>query len=108
MTGGGLGWLASGVSLISITLGTLYQRRYLQRDRLARRQISCNTLRSHFSGSGPGCSRACGALDPRSSPSRCMAGGGLSIDRSDCVLADPSLGRTSVASLFYLVPAVTR
>ena len=29
MTGeAGLGWLASGVSLISITLGTLYQRRY--------------------------------------------------------------------------------
>ena len=24
----GLGWLASGVSLVSITLGTLYQRRY--------------------------------------------------------------------------------
>ena len=34
----GWGWLASGVSLVSITLGTLYQKRYLQPDRLARRQ----------------------------------------------------------------------
>ena len=34
----GWGWLASGVSLVSITLGTLYQRRYCSRHRLARRQ----------------------------------------------------------------------
>ena len=29
--GAGWGWLASGVSLVSITLGTLYQRRYCNR-----------------------------------------------------------------------------
>ena len=34
----GWGWIASVVSLLSITLGTLYQKRYCGRDRLAHRQ----------------------------------------------------------------------
>ena len=37
-----LGWIASFVSLFGITLGTLYQKRYLRQHRLAHRQHRCN------------------------------------------------------------------
>ena len=41
----GLGWLASGVSLVSITLGTLYQRRATAGGSTGVRAISCSTSR---------------------------------------------------------------
>src|SRR5713101_7270823 len=84
----GWGWLASGVSLVSITLGTLYQRRY------------------------------CGSIDWRAGnlvhwTSEFM----LSLIWLAVMLSIGSIGllywlikrsaASSVASLFYLVPAVT-
>ena len=91
----GWGWIASAISLVSITLGTLYQRRYCSRDRLALRQSRAihrgdRVLRHRrlpvrdergaldhriHSGARPG-SRWC-----------CRSA------RSAAVLADPALGR---------------
>jgi drug/metabolite transporter (DMT)-like permease len=62
----GRGWLASGVSLVSITLGTLYQRRYCGRIDW-RPAISCNTSRSRSSSRrGPFCSRTMRCTGPAS------------------------------------------
>ena len=106
----GWGWFASAVSLVSITLGTLYQRRYCSRDRLAQRQSRAIyrghdflrdrrvAVRSNAWCTGP--------------PNSCSRWLGSSV-----VLSIGSIGllywlirhsaATSVASLFYLVPAVT-
>ena len=63
----GWGWLASGVSLVSITLGTLYQRRYCSASTGAP-ATSCNMSRSTiFFGPARGCSRPMWCTGPPSS-----------------------------------------
>src|ERR1700680_1547724 len=80
----GWGWLASGVSLVSITLGTLYQRRY------------------------------CGSIDWRAgnlvqfvAVAIFFATGAAVFDSHVVHWLIRRAAATSVASLFYLVPAVT-
>ena len=96
----GWGWLASGVSLVSITLGTLYQRRYCSKiDWRAGNLVQYVAVTIFFA-----------------------AGAGLFENNEvhwtrEFVLSIGSIGllywlirrsaATSVASLFYLVPAVT-
>jgi drug/metabolite transporter (DMT)-like permease len=105
----GWGWLASGVSLVSITLGTLYQRRYCNRiDWRAGNLVQYIAAAIFF---------AAGAWLFESNVVRWTGEFVLSLIWLAVVLSIGSIGllywlirhsaATSVASLFYLVPAVT-
>ena len=105
----GWGWLASGVSLVSITLGTLYQRRYCNRiDWRAGNLVQYIAAAIFF---------AAGAWLFESNVVRWTSEFVLSLIWLAVVLSIGSIGllywlirhsaATSVASLFYLVPAVT-
>jgi drug/metabolite transporter (DMT)-like permease len=105
----GWGWLASGASLISITLGTLYQRRYCNKiDWRAGNLVQYVAVMIFFAVGA-------GAFEDRVVHwTREFV---LSVAWLSVVLSIGSIGllywlirrsaATSVASLFYLVPAVT-
>ena len=105
----GWGWLASGVSLVSITLGTLYQRRYCGNIDWRAGNLVQYVAVTVFFGVGAG------LFETRAvhwTSEFVLALAWLAI-----VLSIGSIGllywlirrsaATSVASLFYLVPAVT-
>jgi drug/metabolite transporter (DMT)-like permease len=105
----GLGWLASGVSLVSITLGTLYQRRYCGGiDWRAGNLVQYIAVTIFF---------AAGAWLFETNVVHWTGEFVLSLIWLAVVLSIGSIGllywlirhsaATSVASLFYLVPAVT-
>jgi drug/metabolite transporter (DMT)-like permease len=105
----GWGWLASGVSLISITLGTLYQRRYCGRiDWRSGNLVQYIAVTIFF---------AAGAWLFENNVVHWTSEFVLSLAWLAVVLSIGSIGllywlirhsaATSVASLFYLVPAVT-
>ena len=105
----GWGWLASAVSLVSITLGTLYQRRYCgQIDWRSGNLVQYLAVTVFF---------AAGALLFESREVHWTAEFVLAVAWLSVVLSIGSIGllywlirrsaATSVASLFYLVPAVT-
>jgi drug/metabolite transporter (DMT)-like permease len=105
----GWGWLASGVSLVSITLGTLYQRRYCgQIDWRAGNLVQYIAVTVFF---------AAGAWLFETNVVHWTAEFVLGLVWLAVVLSIGSIGllywlirrsaATSVASLFYLVPAVT-
>jgi drug/metabolite transporter (DMT)-like permease len=105
----GWGWLASGVSLVSITLGTLYQKRYCGRiDWRAGNFIQYVAVTIFF---------AAGAWLLESNVVHWTSEFVVSVVWLALVLSIGSIGllywlirrsaATSVASLFYLVPAVT-
>jgi drug/metabolite transporter (DMT)-like permease len=105
----GWGWLASGVSLVSITLGTLYQRRYCsQIDWRAGNLVQYIAVMIFF---------AAGAWLFESNVVHWTGEFVLALVWLAVVLSIGSIGllywlirrsaATSVASLFYLVPAVT-
>src|ERR1700731_662115 len=105
----GWGWLASGVSLISITLGTLYQRRYCGKiDWRAGNLVQYVAVLIFFTA-------AAGMFESREV--HWTSEFVLSLIWLAVVLSIGSIGllywlikrsaATSVASLFYLVPAVT-
>jgi drug/metabolite transporter (DMT)-like permease len=105
----GWGWIASGVSLVSITLGTLYQRRYCGRiDWRAGNLVQYIAVTIFF---------AAGAWLFETNVVHWTAEFVLSVLWLAVVLSIGSIGllywlirrsaATSVASLFYLVPAVT-
>jgi drug/metabolite transporter (DMT)-like permease len=105
----GWGWLASGVSLVSITLGTLYQRRYCGRiDWRAGNVVQYVAVTIFF---------AAGAWWFENGVVRWTSEFVLALIWLAVVLSIGSIGllywlirrsaATSVASLFYLVPAVT-
>jgi drug/metabolite transporter (DMT)-like permease len=105
----GWGWLASGVSLVSITLGTLYQRRYCgQIDWRAGNLVQYIAVTALF---------AAGAWRFESNVVHWTGEFVLGVVWLAVVLSIGSIGllywlirrsaATSVASLFYLVPAVT-
>jgi drug/metabolite transporter (DMT)-like permease len=105
----GWGWLASGVSLVSITLGTLYQRRYCSRiDWRAGNLVQFIAVMIFFGV-------AAGIFE--NNEVRWTREFVLSVAWLAVVLSIGSIGllywlirrsaATSVASLFYLVPAVT-
>jgi drug/metabolite transporter (DMT)-like permease len=105
----GWGWLASGVSLVSITLGTLYQRRYCgQIDWRAGNLVQYIAVTMFF---------AAGAWLFETNVVHWTAEFVLGLVWLAVVLSIGSIGllywlirrsaATSVASLFYLVPAVT-
>jgi drug/metabolite transporter (DMT)-like permease len=105
----GWGWLASGVSLVSITLGTLYQRRYCgDIDWRAGNLVQYIAVTIFF---------AAGAWLFESHVVHWTSEFVLSVIWLAVVLSIGSIGllywlirrsaATSVASLFYLVPAVT-
>jgi drug/metabolite transporter (DMT)-like permease len=105
----GWGWLASGVSLVSITLGTLYQRRYCNRiDWRAGNLVQYIAVTILF-GAGAWLFESNGVQWSREFV--------LALAWLAVVLSIGSIGllywlirrsaATSVASLFYLVPAVT-
>ena len=105
----GWGWLASGVSLVSITLGTLYQRRYCGKiDWRAGNLVQYIAATIFF---------AAGAWLFESNVVRWTSEFVLALTWLAVVLSIGSIGllywlirrsaATSVASLFYLVPAVT-
>jgi len=110
MTGeAGWGWLASGVSLVSITLGTLYQRRYCNAiDWRAGNLVQYVAVTMFF---------AVGAWLFENNVVHWTAEFTLALAWLVVVLSIGSIGllywlirrsaATSVASLFYLVPAVT-
>ena len=110
MTGeAGLGWLASIVSLVSITLGTLYQRRYCNHiDWRAGNLVQYVVVAIFF---------ATGALLFEDNVVHWTREFALALAWLAVVLSIGSIGllywlirhaaATSVASLFYLVPAVT-
>jgi len=110
MTGeAGWGWLASGVSLVSITLGTLYQRRYCNRiDWRAGNLVQYFAVTIFF---------AIGAFLFEKNVVHWTTEFVLALAWLVVVLSIGSIGllywlirhhaATSVASLFYLVPAVT-
>jgi drug/metabolite transporter (DMT)-like permease len=110
MTGeAGWGWLASGVSLVSITLGTLYQRRYCNRiDWRAGNLVQYVAVTIFF---------AIGAFLFENNVVHRTTEFVLALAWLVVVLSIGSIGllywlirhqaATSVASLFYLVPAVT-
>src|ERR1700682_5116737 len=110
MTGeAGWGWLASGVSLVSITLGTLYQRRYCGRIDWRAGNLVQYIAGTIFFGVG--------AWLFESNVVHWTGEFVLSLAWLAVVLSIGSIGllywlirrsaATSVASLFYLVPAVT-
>ena len=105
----GWGWLASGVSLVSITLGTLYQRRYCRDiDWRAGNLVQYIAVTIFF---------AIAALAFEDRIVHWTSEFMLSLAWLAIVLSIGSIGllywlirrhaATSVASLFYLVPAVT-
>jgi drug/metabolite transporter (DMT)-like permease len=105
----GWGWLASGVSLVSITLGTLYQRHYCGKiDWRAGNLVQYLAVMIFF---------AAGAWLFESNVVHWTGEFVLSLIWLAVVLSIGSIGllywlirrsaATSVASLFYLVPAVT-
>ena len=105
----GLGWLASGVSLVSITLGTLYQRRYCnQIDWRSGNLVQYIAVTIFF---------AAGAWLFEDNVVHWTGEFILALAWLAVVLSIGSIGllywlirhhaATSVASLFYLVPAVT-
>jgi drug/metabolite transporter (DMT)-like permease len=105
----GWGWLASGVSLVSITLGTLYQRRYCSRiDWRAGNLVQYIAVAVFFT---------LGAALFENGTVRWTGEFMLALAWLVVVLSIGSIGllywlirrspATSVASLFYLVPAVT-
>jgi drug/metabolite transporter (DMT)-like permease len=105
----GWGWIASGVSLVSITLGTLYQRRYCGRiDWRAGNLVQYVAVTVFF---------GVGAWLFENNVVHWTAEFVLSVLWLAVVLSIGSIGllywlirrsaATSVASLFYLVPAVT-
>jgi drug/metabolite transporter (DMT)-like permease len=105
----GWGWLASGVSLFSITLGTLYQRRYCGKiDWRAGNLVQYVAVVIFFAA-------AAGVLENHQV--RWTREFVLSVAWLAVMLSIGSIGllywlirrsaATSVASLFYLVPAVT-
>jgi drug/metabolite transporter (DMT)-like permease len=105
----GWGWLASGVSLVSITLGTLYQRRYCRDiDWRSGNLVQYIAVAIFF---------AIGALAFEDRIVHWTSEFILSVAWLAIVLSIGSIGllywlirrqaATSVASLFYLVPAVT-
>ncbi len=105
----GLGWLASIVSLISITLGTLYQRRYCNHiDWRAGNLVQYVAVTAFF---------ALGAVLFEDNVVHWTREFVLALAWLAVVLSIGSIGllywlirhsaATSVASLFYLVPAVT-
>src|SRR6478672_8677518 len=105
----GWGWLASGVSLVSITLGTLYQRRYCNTiDWRAGNLVQYVAVTIFF---------AAGAWLFESNVVHWTSEFVLALAWLAVVLSIGSIGllywllrraaATSVASLFYLVPAVT-
>ena len=105
----GWGWLASGVSLVSITLGTLYQRRYCNRiDWRAGNLVQYIAVTVFF---------GIGAWLFENNVVHWTAEFALALVWLAVVLSIGSIGllywlirrsaATSVASLFYLVPAVT-
>ncbi len=105
----GWGWLSSGVSLVSITLGTLYQRRYCRDiDWRAGNLIQYIAVMIFF---------AVGAVAFEDRVVHWTGEFILSVAWLAIVLSIGSIGllywlirrsaATSVASLFYLVPAVT-
>jgi drug/metabolite transporter (DMT)-like permease len=105
----GWGWLASGVSLVSITLGTLYQRRYCgQIDWRAGNLVQYIAVTVFFGA---------GAWLFETNVVHWTAEFVLALVWLAVVLSIGSIGllywlirrsaATSVASLFYLVPAVT-
>ncbi|MGA9088321.1 MAG: DMT family transporter [Bradyrhizobium sp.] len=105
----GWGWLASGVSLVSITLGTLYQRRYCGKiDWRAGNLVQYAAVMIFF---------AVGAGLFENNEVHWTREFVLSVAWLAVVLSIGSIGllywlirrsaATSVASLFYLVPAVT-
>ena len=110
MTGdAGWGWLASGVSLVSITVGTLYQRRFCNGiDWRAGNVVQYIGVTVLF---------GIGALAFESNEVRWSLEFGLALAWLAVVLSIGTIGllywlirhsaATSVASLFYLVPAVT-
>ena len=110
MTGeAGWGWLASGVSLVSITVGTLYQRRFCSGiDWRAGNVVQYIGVTVLFGA---------GALAFESNEVRWSAEFALALGWLAVVLSIGTIGllywlirhsaATSVASLFYLVPAVT-
>jgi drug/metabolite transporter (DMT)-like permease len=105
----GWGWLASGVSLVSITLGTLYQRRYCGQIDWRTGNLVQYVAATVFFGAG-------GWLF-ESNVVHWTSEFVLSLVWLAVVLSIGSIGllywlirhsaATSVASLFYLVPAVT-
>jgi drug/metabolite transporter (DMT)-like permease len=110
MTGdAGWGWLASGVSLISITLGTLYQRRYCNRIDWRSGNLVQYIAVTIFFGAG--------AWLFENNEVHWSREFVLALVWLAVVLSIGSIGllywlirrsaATSVASLFYLVPAVT-
>ena len=105
----GWGWLASGVSLVSITLGTLYQRRYCGSiDWRAGNLVQYIAVTIFF---------AAGAWLFESNAVHWTREFALALAWLAVVLSIGSIGllywlirhsaATAVASLFYLVPAVT-
>jgi drug/metabolite transporter (DMT)-like permease len=105
----GWGWLASGVSLVSITLGTLYQRRYCSKiDWRAGNLVQYVAVMFFF---------AAVAAAFENNEVHWTREFVLSVAWLAVVLSIGSIGllywlirrsaATSVASLFYLVPAVT-
>ena len=110
MTGdAGWGWLASGVSLVSITVGTLYQRRFCNGiDWRAGNVVQYIGVTVLF---------GMGALAFESNEVRWSLEFGLALAWLAVVLSIGTIGllywlirhsaATAVASLFYLVPAVT-
>jgi drug/metabolite transporter (DMT)-like permease len=105
----GWGWLASGVSLVSITLGTLYQRRYCSKiDWRAGNLVQYLAVMIFF---------AAVATAFENNEVHWTREFVLSVAWLAVVLSIGSIGllywlirrsaATSVASLFYLVPAVT-
>jgi len=105
----GWGWLASGVSLVSITLGTLYQRRYCNKiDWRAGNLVQYVAVTIFF---------AIGAVAFEDRVVHWTREFVLSVAWLSVVLSIGSIGllywlirrsaATSVASLFYLVPATT-
>jgi drug/metabolite transporter (DMT)-like permease len=105
----GWGWLASGVSLVSITLGTLYQRRYSGKiDWRAGNLVQYVAVMIFF---------AAAAVLFENNEVHWTREFVLSVAWLAVVLSIGSIGllywlirrsaATSVASLFYLVPAVT-
>jgi len=105
----GFGWLASGVSLISITLGTLYQRQYCRDiDWRAGNLVQYIAVTIFF---------AAGAFAFEDRIVHWTGEFILSVAWLAVALSIGSIGvlywlirrsaATSVASLFYLVPAVT-
>lgn len=105
----GWGWLASGVSLVSITLGTLYQRRYCGHIDWRSGNLVQYIAVAVFFGAG--------AWLFESNVVHWTSEFVLSLAWLAVVLSIGSIGllywlirrsaATSVASLFYLVPAVT-